>query len=70
PQILRKSIFPSHFRRKYIIGEAYITHRQMYITDLQSKSISLRGAYIPMRTPQNGSVFLPEKILEFFEISS
>ena len=32
---------PSHFRRKYIAGAANIAGRKDYITDLQSKSISL-----------------------------
>ena len=46
---MRKSIFHSHFRRKYITGEAYITRRQAYITALHSKAISLRVVHIPMR---------------------
>jgi len=51
------SSFPSHFRRKYITGEAYITRRKAYITDLHSKSISLRDAHIPMRITLRGKVF-------------
>ena len=54
---MRKSIFHSHFRRKYITGEAYITRRQAYITALHSKAISLRVVHIPMRNTLKGGFY-------------
>ena len=45
----RNSGVLSCFRRKYITGNADLTHRKAYITDLHRKSISLRIAHIPMR---------------------
>ena len=41
PNSRRNLGVPSYFRRKYIAGGANITGRKAYITDLQSKSISL-----------------------------
>ena len=51
--LIRYDINPFSPRRAYrvvthIEGEAYITRRKGYFTDLQSKAISLRVGHIPM----------------------
>ena len=58
---LRNSIFHLHFRGKYITGEAYLTHQQVYFTDLQRKSISLLVGHIPMANQLMPVAFLHKK---------